>query len=127
MNLHGIAGPYIAAVNRVVDAQWQRSTGYTTGADGKRTPAYAPAKLIKVQMQPLAYKDLIQIDGLNINGEKRVMYANHRIEGVLRSDGQGGDLITLENSSVWLVIHLLENFHYTSGWCKIAVVRQMEI
>lgn len=124
MNLHGIAAAYVSAVNPCVLAKWQKSTGSTTAADGSRTPSYDPARWISIQMQPMTYKDLMQVNGLNLGGEKRAVYVNHDIEAVIRSDIRGGDLITLLDGSVWLVVQPLENFGASSGWTKVAVVRQ---
>lgn len=124
MNLSGIVGNYVAAVNPWVTASIQMSQGYTTSPDGDRQPTYAPAISAQVQMQAMTYRDLVQIDGLNINGEKRAMYINGTWEGVARPDGRGGDLITLPDSSVWLVVQVLENWGYQDGWTKVAVVKQ---
>lgn len=124
MNLSGIVGGYVAAINPWVTASIQISQGYTTNPDGDRVPAYAPAVSLQVQMQAMTYRDLMQVDGLNINGEKRAMYINGTYEGVARPDGRGGDLITLPDSSVWLVVQVLENWGYQDGWTKVAVVKQ---
>lgn len=124
MNLHAIASRYVSAVNPMADGQWKQSTGYTTAGDGTRTPSYADPVDIKAQLQPMGYKDLVQVEGLNLGGEKRAMYVNQDIHAVMRPDGQGGDLIVLNDGSTWLVVMPLENFYQTSGWTKIAVVRQ---
>jgi len=124
MNLHAIASRYVSAVNPMADGQWKQSTGYTTSGDGTRIPGYADPVDIKAQLQPMGYKDLAQVEGLNLGGEKRAMYVNQDIHAVMRPDGQGGDLIVLNDGSTWLVVMPLENFYQTSGWTKIAVVRQ---
>lgn len=124
MNLSGIVGGYVASINPWVTASIQISQGYTTNPDGDRVPAYAPAVSLQVQMQAMTYRDLMQVDGLNINGEKRAMYINGTYEGVARPDGRGGDLVTLPDSSVWLVVQVLENWGYQDGWTKVAVVKQ---
>lgn len=124
MNLHGIAGPVVAAVNPWVTAQYQQSTGSGTDANYQPTPTYAAAVSIQVQMQALTYKDLVQLDGVNQNGQAHGMYVSGDIEAIVRQDNKGGDLITLPDGSVWLVTHVLENWQSTSGWAKVAVVRQ---
>ena len=68
--------------------------------------------------------DLRQVSGLNLNGELRAMYCNGSIEDVDRPQTLGGDLITLPDASVWLVVKVLENWNSTSGWTKFCVVRQ---
>ena len=124
MNLHNIAGACVAAVNPWINGQYQKSNGYTTAGDGTRTPSYLATVSVQIQMQALTYKDLVQIDGLNINGEARAMYVNGNFEGVARPDGRGGDLITLPDASIWLIVHVLENWYGTDGWTKFAVVKQ---
>lgn len=125
MNLHEIVAPCVAAVNPMVTADWQRSTGATKNADYSRSPSYAAAVPIQVQMQALTYKDLMQLSGININGEARAMYVSANVQGVNRPDGRGGDIFTLSDQSVWLAAHILENWNSTSGWTKVAVVKQV--
>jgi len=124
MNLHNIAGQYVAAVNPWLTAQYQQSNGYTTAGDGTRTPSYATAVPVQVQKQPMQYRDLVQLDGLNLNGEKAAFYVNGNWQGVARPTNQGGDLITLPNGSKWLVVMLLENWSEMDGWSKVACVLQ---
>lgn len=76
-------------------------------------------------MQALSFDELKQVDGLNIQGEKRAMYVNGDFAGIQRPDNQGGDLITLPDGSKWLIVLVLENWNTTSGWTKFAVTRQM--
>ena len=131
MNLHGIVGPCVAAVNPWVTVMIQASAGYTTAADGKRTPLYAPAVPVLAQMQSLQFRDLVQLDGLNLQGERRALYLNGNWQGVLRPEVKGGDLVTLPRGpddpqgSLWLVALVLENWWLTDGWCKCAITRQM--
>lgn len=103
----------------------QVSAGYTTDASGKRTPAYAPAVAVQAQRQPLTYRDLVQVDGLNLNGEKAAFYVSGNWQGVIRPDGKGGDVLTLADGTIWLVVQVLENFSSTDGWTKVACVRQV--
>jgi hypothetical protein len=124
MNLHGIVGPYVSAINPWVTASVRKSQGYATNPDGKRVPSYAPATDIQAQKQPLQYRDLVQVDGLNINGEKCALYITGDYQAVVRSDKEGGDLITLPDGSVWLVVMQLENWHMTSDWVKVACTKQ---
>jgi len=124
MNLHAIAGPCVATINPFVAGQYQQSNGYTTSPDGKRVPAYLPAVSVQIQKQPMTYKDLMQVDGLNLNGEKAAFYINGDWQGVSRSANKGGDLITLPNGTVWLVVMLLENWSEMDGWSKVAVTLQ---
>jgi hypothetical protein len=125
LNLHGIVSGAIAAVNPFVAGTIKVSNGtYTTASDGKRTPAYDTFKGVQMQVQALTFKDLQQVDGLNLNGTRRAIYMNGQADGVVRSMMKGGDLITLTdgpNAGTWLVAMTLEQF---SGWCKVAVTLQ---
>lgn len=125
MNLHGIVSGAIGAVNPFVAGTIKVSNGtYTTAADGKRTPAYDTFTGVQMQVQALTFKDLQQVDGLNLNGTRRAIYMNGRADGVVRSMMKGGDLITLTdgpNAGTWLVAMTLEQF---SEWCKVAVTLQ---
>ena len=125
MNLSNIVGSYVAAVNPWVTASIQPSQGYATNDDGKRVPAYRAATDIQVQMLPLQYNDLIQVSGLNIQGERKAMYANGEWDAVVRSTQEGGDLVTLPDGSVWLLVFQFEDWNATAGWTKFCVTRQM--
>ena len=125
MNLNAIAASVVAAVNPWSTASYQQSTGSTTADSGRRTPTYSTAVPVRCQVQALTFKDLAQIQGLNLNGEKRAIYVDGDWRGVSRPDVRGGDLITLEDSRVWLVVQVLENWHDTDGWCKVAVTLQV--
>lgn len=124
MNLHNIVGPIIAAVNPWVLASIQPSQGYKTNDDGSRVPAYADALDVLVQMQALQYNDLMQVSGLNIQGERRAMYANGEWDAVVRSTQEGGDLVTLPDGSVWLLVFQFEDWSSTAGWTKFCVTKQ---
>lgn len=120
MDLHGIAGPIIAAVNPMISGTLQASTGYTTEDDGTQVPAYATPVTADIQVQALTYKDLQQIDGLNIQGEARAIYLYGAWEAVLRPDSKGGDLIAFDGQT-WLVKQTLEQW---PDWTKVVAVRQ---
>ena len=124
MNLHGIASGYVAAVNPWLTASIQASTGYTTNSDGSRVPSYAAAVAVQVQMQSLTYRDLQQLDGLNLQGERRALYVNGDWQGSVRPDNKGGDIITMQDGTVWLVAQVLENWYSNDGWVKLCVTRQ---
>lgn len=124
MNLHNIVSGYIAAINPIIIGSIQESNGYTTSASGKRVPQYKPAVSVQIQMQALQYNDLIQLDGLNIQGERHAMYINGSWAGVVRLDQSGGDLITLPNGTQWLVVLVAENWADLDGWTKVVVTRQ---
>ncbi len=124
MNLHQIASQYTSAVNPWITATIQVSTGFTTDENFIRVPSYAAPVTAQVQMQSLTYQDLQQIDGLNIQGERRAMYLNGAWNGLVREDQKGGDLITLPNGTVWLVAMVLEDWSDLNNWVKLCVTRQ---
>lgn len=81
------------------------------------------------QVQALSWKDLQQLDGLNMNGERRAIYLEGEFDGVVRPSMKGGDLITLTtgaNAGVWLVAQVLEQWSDgdTKAWCKCACTLQ---
>ena len=124
MNLHNIVRGPIGAVNPNMLVSVQVSTGYDTGPGGVRTPTYAPAVTVQAQVQPMEWPDLRQIDGLNLQGTKRVIYLNGEIDGLVRVTNQGGDLVTLPDGTVWLVTKILEGFSITAGWTKALITLQ---
>jgi len=124
MNLHNIVGPIVGAVNPYVLGQYRQSAGSITNPDGSRTPSFTNPVTVQIQMQSLTYKDLIQLEGVNMNGEKHAMYISGDWEGVSRPDSKGGDLVTLKDGTIWMVVQILENWVTADGWVKVAVTQQ---
>lgn len=122
MNLHQMASGMVGAVNPFVPVSIQVSTGYTTAADGKRAPTYAPFVIKPGQLQSLTFRDLTQIEGLNLQGTRRAIYVNGRVDGLIRGESKGGDLITFPDGTVWLVAIDLEAW---PDWCKLAATLQV--
>lgn len=123
MNLHSIVSNLIGMVNPMQTATVQRSNGYTTDDSGRQVPTYAPLKIITCQIQSLTYTDLMQIDGLNIQGVKRKIYINGHLDAVIRSRREGGDLIILQNGETYLIVQILEHW---PDWSSLAVVLQTD-
>ena len=127
MNLHGIAAPLIGVVNPFIPVTIKVSTGYTTDDDGTRVPSYTFLFDIPAQIQALSFGDLRQLDGLELNGEKRKIYLNGQFDSVNRPRATGGDLITFPDGVVWpygtkwLVVQSLEQW---PDWCSLAVTLQ---
>jgi hypothetical protein len=124
VNLHSIVGPLIGVVNPNLTVSIRVSTGYATAADGSRTPTFADPVDVVAQVQPVSWRDLQQMDGLNLQGVRRVVYLDGEIAGLVRSTNQGGDLITFPDGTIWLVAQILEGFSQTAGWCKAAITLQ---
>ncbi len=123
MNLHGIVSGAIGTVNPLVTVQLLRSIGATTADDGTRIPKFAPPENVSAQIQALTFTDLQQLDGLNIQGERRAVYINGRADAVLRPSKKGGDLIITPDKRRWLIVLPLE---YWPDWCKFAITLQNE-
>lgn len=130
MNLHSIAASNIAPVNPKLFVTLQINTGYTTSADGTRTPNYIYQSNILAQIQPLTFNEIRQVDGLNIQGEKRAFYLNGRVEGINRAQGTGGDLIVFPTGlrwpygTTWLIVLVVESW---PEWCKVVGTLQNQI
>ena len=124
MNLHLIAGDAVNVLSPWILGNVKKSTGYTTEPDGTRIPIYEDEDVL-LKVQSLAWKEVQIVDGLNIQGEKRAMYIEGNYGGNIRADGTGGELITLPDGTIWLSVMVLENWFITSGWVKLAVVRQL--
>lgn len=128
MNLHGVANGAITAVNPNTPATWKKSSGYATNPDGSRVPSYLAGVTLRAQVQALQWRDLQQLDGLNLNGLRRAMYLFGDVEGVVRSRVEGGDLIAISlgaHKGTWLVAQVLETWDGTpQGWCKVACTLQ---
>lgn len=125
MNLHAIVSGAIGAINPFVAATVRRSTGYTTDPDGSRVPTYSTFP-ISVQVQALTYTDITLLDSLNIQGVRRAIYLSGEVEGIVRVDREGGDLIvfpagTLPEGNTWLAAVVLEAW---PDWRKIAITLQ---
>lgn len=123
MNLHGIVSGVIAAVNPMVAATLRISAGtYTTAPSGERTPNYLADLQVSAQVQDLSQKDLLHLDGLNVQGSQKVIYVSGHLSGINRPTQKGGDLVILADG-VWLTTAVLEGW---SDWCKVAVTQQMD-
>jgi hypothetical protein len=113
-------------------------TGLGTGTGGAGTyivsqaqtvgsVAMTTALVLMAQIQAMTFADLHQIDGLNIQGNKRGVYFFGSIEGIVQPTQKGGDLVTFPDGSVWLVSLVLEswlNDVTKTGWCKCVLVQQ---
>lgn len=122
MNLHGIVRGAIQAVNPDVPVSVRRSTGATQDASGRSIPGYAPAVAAMGQRQALTGKDLRFLENLNVQGVTDKMYLYGNIEGLIRADGRGGDLITCAGH-VYKVGAVLERW---PDWCALALIMQLD-
>lgn len=86
--------------------------------------AMSTATMLWMQVQPMTNRDLLQLEGLNLGGEKKAVYTSGDVAGVVRVELKGGDLLDLPDGSVWLVNQTLEDFNLTAGWTKFAITLQ---
>jgi hypothetical protein len=121
VNLHQIVSGSIAAVNPNVPATIRASTGSTTNPDGSASPGYAPPVAVIAQVQELTTEDLRQLDYLNVQGSDRSIYLNGSVQAVTRATQRGGDLVTLQDGSVYLTTHVFEQW---PDWCRVAATLQ---
>jgi len=129
MNLHQLVSGVISAVNPATMLSIQTSTGYSTSPDGTPVPTYNDAVTVPGDVQALDAGENQHLDALNIQGRRMKFYINGNIDGLIRPNSQGGDLITVVSGgsnyqligSVWLVAVILE---YWSSWCCVAAVLQ---
>jgi hypothetical protein len=127
MDLRGIANQVSNCVNGNILVSLQISNGWTTGAGARQVPAYKTPLTGPAQVQALDGSDLKKIEGLNIQGDIRVLYMYGNLAGVIRPDSRGGDLVTiispspLELQGQWLVTKVLESW---PTWTKVCIVKQ---
>ena len=125
MNLHNAVRGAIRVVNPDITATLLRSTGYTTGTDGKQTPTYSTLSG-SIQVQGLSGTDLRHTDSLNIQGVLRKVYINGNWAGVIRVDSKGGDIMKfpqIPGAAVqdWRVVEVSETW---PDWSSVIVCLQ---
>jgi hypothetical protein len=123
MDLHTIADGVANSINGNVIVSVWRSTGSTPGtsANGyKPVPSYAAPVTGPAQVQAMDYSDLRQTEGLNLQGVIRAIYLRGILQGVIRAEGAGGDLVQFEGQD-WLVVKILESW---PTWTKACIVLQ---
>lgn len=129
MNLRGLVNGVTSTVNPNITVDIVKSTGYTTGVGRRQVPTYADPITGPVQIQALDGDDLKQLEGLNIQGVLRGMYANGFMAGVIRPNETGGDLVKITDMPgfpgvrTWLVVKVLEGW---PTWTRVVIVLQSE-
>ncbi len=125
MRLRSIVNGAIQGINRDQTVTLIQNSGYTTADDGKRTPKQT-AVSVPANVQALTGTDLRHMDGLGIQGVMRSVYLYGDIEGIVRANGKGGDILqfpmtpgTTEQN--WLVTQVMETWPH---WCRVIVTLQ---
>ena len=121
MNLRKITNRGVQRINKDVPIVIKQSTGYTTAADGSRTPTYTALPTTTGNMQPLSSQDLKRLEGLNIQGVTAKVFVNGNHESVFRKTGRGGDLLVI-GGNTYLVTAVIERW---PSWCLVGVTMQM--
>lgn len=125
MDVRAIANGLTQAVNPNTSVTWVQASGYTTDAAGNRTPT-TTSTTVQAQVQGLTASDLRHVDGLNIQGVMRSVHLFGNVQGVVRIDQQGGDILqfpevpggTVRN---WRVVQVMETW---ATWCRVIVALQ---
>lgn len=80
------------------------------------------ALMVQGQVQPISWRDLQQLQGLNLQGDRNKIYFYGRVDGVIRPGKKGGDLVTAPDGSVYLIAQVLEQWN--GRWCSVAATLQ---
>lgn len=126
INVRGLANAAIQTVNRNITGKWLQNTGsYTTDKAGHRVPETSLVEW-PMQVQPVTTGDIKLIDGLNIQGVLRGVYLYGNVQGIVRADSKGGDLLMFPQSpgrddQTWRVVQVAESW---PEWTKVIVVLQ---
>ena len=120
MDLRGFTTGAINAINRFETVAVSVSTGYAIAGDGSTLPSYA-AYPMSADVQALGYRDLLQIQGMNIQGTRRKLYFNGEVDAIVRELNAGGSLITRSDATVWKVAYVLEQW---ATWCAVVITLQ---
>ena len=134
MNLHGVVRQAIQSVNPDSLATWQQSTGSTTNGDGSPTPTYNVVEGVRVQVQGVTAGDLYKLNYLNLEGVLRKVFLFGNVQGIVRANLMGGDLLTFPQQyggtpQVWLVKAVLETWPdaVAAGWSSAIVALQTDV
>ncbi len=94
-------------------------------ADPVAEEAMTTELILSAQVQPITWRDLQQLEGLNLSGTRRKIYLYGSVDSVNRVNRKGGDLVTIANGGVddgvWMVAQVLEQF---PDWVSCAATQQ---
>ena len=76
------------------------------------------------QAQAMSTRDLRQVEMLNLSGDMKAFYVNGALNGGVRVQLKGGDVLVLPDGSVWLTTIVSEPWAITAGWTKLIAVLQ---
>lgn len=127
IDVFGIANAAIQAVNGNIPATWRRSNGYLIDDEGIQIPQYLDTDVF-VQVQAVSGDALAFTDGLDIQGVMRSVYMYGNVQGVVRSDERGGDLLLFSQTpgepvQTWKVVTVIETW---PEWAHVIAVLQTD-
>lgn len=80
---------------------------------------------VQAQIQPIAWKDIQMLDGLNIEGIRWKAFLNGQLDGLVRPERKGGDLLVIppghRHAGTWLVAQVLAQW---PDWVEAAITLQ---
>lgn len=98
---------------------------YTVSEEqGVPSVAMSSSLTLLAQAQAMSTRDLRQVEMLNLTGTMKAFYVNGALDGGVRVELKGGDLLTLPDASVWLVTLVTEPWAITAGWTKLIATLQ---
>ena len=122
INVRSLVNPATNNINQNADVVILRSLGFEIGAGRQQVPKYDYPLAGKAQVQALDHADLEKMQGLNLQGIYRSLYLTGALHGVIRKEGEGGDLVKY-NGQTWLVSKILETW---PTWTKAAICLQVD-
>lgn len=86
--------------------------------------AMTTSLVVPASVQPMTWRDLQQVEGLNIEGARWKVYLHGQVDGVVRPERKGGDLVVISigpHAGTWLVGQVLEQY---PDWVSAAITLQ---
>ena len=123
MSLHDDVSGVFGSINPNQPIIVQNSTGFTTAPGGTRTPTYGAPVNTEGQVQDLSGEELKHLNDLHLSGILAKIWTSQPLSSVDRASGRGGDLVTLADGTVWLVVRMLESW---ADWCAAVIQKQVD-
>lgn len=83
--------------------------------------SFASELVVPGQVQPVSWRDLQQLDALNLQGTRYKIYFYGNIDAIIRPDNKGGDMVTDPLGRVFLVAMVAEAWKV---WCAVFATLQ---
>lgn len=86
--------------------------------------AMTTSLVMTADVQPTSFRDLQQLDGLNLGGIRWKTYLSGEVDAIVRPESKGGDLIVISSGrhqGNWLVAQILEQW---PDWVCAAITLQ---